>query len=425
MASTGQADRPPRNGGGDRTIARLALVLATLAVGACRPAPSESLRRGDVPAPAPSASPAASVGAPIRIGLLLNLELDRIAESRDVWDGAALALEHVNGGGGVRVGGGSTRQLELSVYDDDGRPDRAGPIVRGLSAEDRAVAAIGPAMRTTARAAAVAAEANELPLISLAEIEDDRSRRAPGRWAFSIVPSDEDALAVLVDFLAGRGNSRLAWIAPRTATGERARETLARLAAGRGVSIVAEDSYPLEDDRFGERLARLNASGAQQIVGWPAGTSDATELARAGAETATLARLNLGPGASERDFPRQAGDAASGLRAPVSRLLVSNDLWDHDPLTPTVRDFARAFRLRYSREPTPRAAGGWDAARVIVEGIGRSGLGRQGLRAAIEETVGTVGATGFISFGPQNHDGLDERSLIVARASPTGWRLPP
>jgi branched-chain amino acid transport system substrate-binding protein len=243
------------------------------------------------------------------------------------------------------------------------------------------------------------------------------------------VPSEE-ALAATLDFFVASGVDRLAWLAPRTMEASTLRRGLGRLANAANIQVVSEELYAPGDEEHVQRLARLQTAEPRVILGWPRDSHEAASIAREAARVQNLVPVFLGPAAMSPSTLAQAGDAAAVVRTVTLRLSVSDDLWDHDPLTPVIRDFRRELQARTGRPATPESAGAWDAVRLIVSALERSPAApgtpqRSAVRDGIETTTDYLGASGTIAFGPRRHDGLDRRALIVARSEARRWRLPP
>jgi ABC-type branched-subunit amino acid transport system substrate-binding protein len=81
--------------------------------------------------------------------------------------------------------------------------------------------------------------------------------------------------------------------------------------------------------------------------------------------------------------------------------------------------FQSRFRARYASDPTPLAAYYYDAVRLLVHSMDGSGLNRPGLRDAIAEAQGFVGATGRISW--DNGGGNRARPVLLLLAEPEGF----
>jgi branched-chain amino acid transport system substrate-binding protein len=360
----------------------------------------------------------------LTVGLVVDLGEDGESIGRAQWEGARLAVEDVNARGGARLADGRRRPVELAVYDDDGDAARTGLTVRSMVDRDRSIAIVGASTSESARAMGEEAGRLDIPFIALADPHRPGEAGEVGDWTFSLALTDRAALLSLGEFLAAGGSEAIGWIAPRTAAAAEARESFVRQSALRGPPIVAEESYWLAEEDLGEQFARLTHAGARRIVAWPRGSEDAARLARA-AHRFPFARLYLGPAAAHGDFLTLLGDEAAGVRTVVTRLLVVDDLWDHDPLTPPARDFVRAYRLRHERVPSVEAAAAWDALRLIVSAIERSGSEPARLRSTLEAIDGYFGASGRIGFSRVRRQGLDQGAFIIARGAAGRWRLPP
>lgn len=395
----------------------VALVLGIAGAG-CEPA---------VPRPVapPTASPAPV--APIVVGAILDVADDAGPDGRQRLEAATLAVELVNRRGGIALPSGERRLLQLAVYDDAGQPDRAEPAFRRLAA-DGALAVVGPSDPASAAVVRPAAEAAGMPLVVLDEAPARET--ATWRWTFALAPPPEEALAATIDFFAASGVDRVAWLAPRTMEAASLRRALGRLASAANMQVVGEESYPPGDEEQSQRLARLQSAEPRVILAWPRDAHEAASIAREAAKVPNLVPVFLGPAAASPSTLGLAGDAAAVVRTVTLRLSVADDLWDHDALTPVIRDFRREMQGRTGRPPTAEAAGAWDAVRLIVATLERRTSppgppSRAALRDGLEATSDYVGASGLIAFSSRRHDGLDRRALVVARSEGRRWRLPP
>lgn len=208
------------------------------------------------------------------------------------------------------------------------------------------------------------------------------------------------------------------------------RRALGRLASAANMQVVGEELYAPGEEEQTQRLARLQAGEPRVILAWPRDAHEAAAIARESAKVPNLVPVFLGPAASSPTTLAQAGDTAAVVRTVTLRLPVADDLWDHDALTPVIRDFRREIQARTGRPPTPESAGAWDAVRLIVATVERPTASagppsRAALRDGLEATTDYVGASGLIAFSSRRHDGLDRRALVVARSEGRRWRLPP
>ncbi len=396
--------------------------LAALLATAC----TSAAHRQGPPPPSPAARSATAATpdplAEVRIGAVFDLSEDAELSQRESMRGAALALEFLNVSG-LLLPDGTRRQIRMLVYDDGGNLDRTSLAVANL-VDERSLAIIGAGSRESVGLTTQLVEQARLPLITLVNPDVASLPRAP-RWTFSLGMDPRDALSVLLRYLSGRPGERLGWIAPKTAGGEAARVAFSREVSARGLTVVAEESYSLDDSALAESLTRLASAGVDQVVVWPRDGAEGARVARAAETRVGRSRLNFGPLAASDLFLLLAGDSAEGARVVVPRLPVADDLWDHDPLTPPTRDFIRAFRLRHGEQPTPAAGAGWDAIRLLAQAIEQSGPDRAAIRDALESTESFYGVNGAMRFDSSRHAGLDAGAFVVARVIPAGFRLPP
>lgn len=389
------------------------MLLALTVLAACGPAAPRPVVQ-----PTPSPSPEQSLA----IGLMLHLEDDAGPNGAQRYEAVKLATELVNRRGGVHLPTGERRTLRLVVYDATGRPETAEATFRRLL-DDGVLAVIGPSLPESSAVVRRAAETAAVPLVTL---DDEGGGEAgTGRWSFSLVAPPEEALAAALDFFTASAVERIGWLAPRAMEASSLRRSLFRLAGGANIQIVGEEQYAPGEADVAPSLTRLQASGPSVILAWPRDRHEAAAIARDAARVRDLAPVFLGPAAADANTLTLAGDGAAVVRTLTLRLGVADDLWDHDALTPVIRDFRRELQARTGRPPTPEAAAAWDALRLVVATLERSGASRMALRDGLEATTEYLGASGAVSFNARRHDGLDRRAYVVARADARRWRLPP
>ena len=389
-----------------------ALVLIVL-LAACQPAPPR-------PVVQPTASPTPQ--PPIAIGAILNLDSDAGPDGLQRLEAAKLAVDLVNRRGGVVLASGERRLLSLVVYDDGGRPDTAEASLRRL-ANDGVPVVLGPSAAESVAVVRRAAEAASVPLIALSD--QDGGEAGSWRWTFSLAAHSEDSVAAALDFFAASGVERIGWLAPRTMDASTLRRTLFRLAAASRIQIVGEEQYAPGSEDFAPGLARVQAGNPSVILAWPRDSHEAAAIVRDAGKARDLAPIFLGPAAATPSTLTLVGDGAAVVRTLTLRLGVADDLWDHDALTPVIRDFRRELQAQTGRVPTAEAAAAWDAVRLIVATLEQVAPTRTAIRDALEGTGDYLGASGTISFTTRRHDGLDRRAFVVARSDARRWRLPP
>ena len=228
----------------------------------------------------------------------------------------------------------------------------------------------------------------------------------------------------LVTYLSASGVQRIGWLAPGTAHAGVTRTALARLADATRLQIVGDEVYPIGDGELAERYRRLQTMGAQVVLAWPHDVRGAAALMSQLGVLRNWVPLFLGPVAVDPTTLGVVGDAADGVHSVTSRLRVADDLWDHDTLTPAVRDFGREFRLRYGSPPDDESAAAWDAPEPRGQS-GPTGADSAGGPRCAGTHDRPAGRQRPDHVHPRPPHGLDDRAFVVARASAGRWRLPP
>lgn len=93
-------------------------------------------------------------------------------------------------------------------------------------------------------------------------------------------------------------------------------------------------------------------------------------------------------------------------------------LYPDDDLPPAVRTWYEAYEERFGVEPGLPAMEGWRAADLVLQALEIAGrdLTRAGLVAAIESMTDVTDIFGYrLSFGPNDHNGVDHSTLSVVR----------
>ena len=159
-------------------------------------------------------------------------------------------------------------------------------------------------------------------------------------------------------------------------------ETITKLATSLPQSaIVSAAPHGVAAKLIDDLLTAAEAKGAEPrvILAWPRDSHEAASIAREAAKVPALVPVFLGPAAAGPTALALAGDAAAVVRTVTLRLPVADDLWDHDPLTPVIRDFRREIQARTGRphlwEGAAGPAGrqvGRSAARPLGRGVRQS-----------------------------------------------------
>jgi branched-chain amino acid transport system substrate-binding protein len=319
-------------------------------------------------------------------------------DERALRAGIELAAAEVNRAGGV---GGRT--LRVDFHDDGNDVEKAARVAAALVADARVVAVIGHT-RSDPTLVAMKVYDGTLPVVTARFVSPDVAGLS--RWVFQMVPTDSAYAAAAVRFAAERGWKRSAVIFNNTARGRATAEHFQRLFPGEVLSLDPA-TFPVPPPGDMKVFVELHRRQAPDLVYAPVG--------------------------EPAEYIREA--QLQGLRATV----IGWDVWasqSHDPSLPgaffhvvpfdlaadgaETRRFVEAYREAGGGAPSPFAALGYDAVRMLAEVGGRAGVGRRELRdgiAALTAAAPYRGAIGPVSFSADGTVAGPEPVIVPLRAA--------
>ncbi len=297
--------------------------------------------------------------------------------------GLELALEDVNAEGGVRG-----RAIELAVVDDATNPEVGLRALRDLLGREPIAAVIGAVSSPVTLRLADLCESRRIvllsPTASSAEISD------AGAFVFRIFPSDVLEGTAMADFARDQGYRKVALAALREPRSRDLADAFAaRFETGGFRRVAARGEW---DEGSADSLAAaaaLVAASAPDAVYVAAYTDTTAAFARRLREAGSDAVVLATSGVRLEQTPRFGAGSAV---VPVTGFDSKSD----DPATAV---FVTRFRERFRDEPDQFAAHGYDALRVLVDAMRRSGADSgDALRDALLDTHDYNGASGRIAF---------------------------
>lgn len=346
------------------------------------------------------------------VGALTGPEAHYGGESRN---GAQLAVEEVNAAGGVQG-----RQLVLRSYDSQSRPEEAVNAMTRLVTQDRALFVVGENQSSLSLAMAPAAAQGQVPMIAPSST-NPRVTTEGGPYVFRVCFTDTFQGELLARF--ARETLKAERVAVLVDQKSDYALGLAKVFGARfgaiGGKIVAEETYSKGDTDFRSQLTRAKAE-RPEVLFIPGYYSDVGPMARQARELGMKAKLLGGDGWDSGERLGQLGGSA------VEGALYSTHFAADNP-GGRVQDFIAKYKARFGHVPDALGALGYDAARVGIDALRRSGgVGGPALREQIARTRDFDGITGRITLGPDRdavkpaiivklHDG---KPVFAAEVSP-------
>jgi branched-chain amino acid transport system substrate-binding protein len=362
----------------------------------------------------------AAAQEPYRVGAVFSITGPGSSLGIPERDTALMLEAEVNARGGLRGPDGKLHPLKLVIYDDGSDETKAVLAAKKLIDEDRVTAIVGTTLSGTSLAILDTVQRAEVPLVSCAAAIKIVEPAAERKWVFKTPQSDHLIVGALVDYLKARGLGRVGWLNVDYAFGQLGWLEFEKAARKAGLTIVANEKFGQKDVDMTAQLTRVKAAGPEAVIVWsiPPSASIAT---RNYADLGLRAPLLQSHGIGNKKYIELAGAAANGVVFPAGKLLVAEQLADHDPQKGVLLAYARDFEARYGPRNT---FGGhaWDAVQLVVRALEKAGPDRAGVRTAIESTRNFVGITGVFDFSPTDHNGLDGRAVTMIQIVDGQWK---
>ena len=344
--------------------------------------------------------------AQLRIGQPSGFTGSVAAGVKENTEGAQLYFDAVNAKGGV-----NGQKIELISVDDRFDPKVTVEVARDLIVQKKVLALF--LNRGTPHAQALMPLLAEYKVPLVAPSTGAMVLHAPVHpWVFNVRATYQREAIRAIEHLAAIGMTRLAVLETDDSFGADAAAGAAKGFAEVKLSPVFQAKFPRENPVFTDLAGQVKASGAQAVLifGSAGNTANAVKALRTSGSRAQV--VTLSNNASD-GFIKLLGEHGRGVIVtqvfPYERSVAS-------PLIKEAMDLAKARGLD---TVSPAMMEGFAAAKVMVEGLRRAGGSPtpEKLRDALE-SIRNYDMGGLkVSYGPDNHTGLDFADLSIVDAS--------
>lgn len=182
-----------------------------------------------------------------------------------VTEGIRIRIAAANAAGGVKMGDGKTRTIELVIQDDALDPQRTMTNARKLVEQAEVFALVGTAGTPNNQAIGRYLDQRGVPnLFMYSGVHEFTDGRA---WMVGLVPSFTTEAAVFAEHLkANRPEAKIALLYLNTETGQSFQAALRTAIKGSKVQIVSAQAVTSADPTIDTQLSSLKASGADTLV---------------------------------------------------------------------------------------------------------------------------------------------------------------
>jgi branched-chain amino acid transport system substrate-binding protein len=334
---------------------------------------------------------------PVQVGVVATLSGPAAALGRQLRDGFALGIEQLGG----KLGG---MPVEVTVIDDELKPDVAVTKVRGLLESSKADVVVGPIFSNILQAIFKPVTESGAVLISPNAGPSTYAGRGCAKNFFVTSYQNDEPHAVSGQFAQDSGYKRLFLLAPNYQAGRDAIEGVKSKFKG---EVVGEEYVPLTQMDFQSEIAKIAAAKPDAVYAFmPGGLGIALVKQYRQAGLANIPFLSAFT-VDESTLPAQ-GDAAVGFYSGAS--------WAPDMDNPANKVFVSAFEAKYGYVPASYAAYAFDTARLLDAAVKKAGgaADKSKLAAAIAAADFTS-VRGSFKFGVNHYPVQDFYLVQVAK----------
>jgi branched-chain amino acid transport system substrate-binding protein len=302
------------------------------------------------------------------------------------WEkGFDLALEEINGSGGVRG-----RPLQYVFTDTQNDPRQTVAVAQKYIADPRIVLATGDFSSTSSMAASALYQ--RAGLVQFGFNNSNPAFTLGGEYCWSNSPSDSNEAPAQAAYVQALGLKNVAVFQLDTDWGKTAGDLTVAALERDGVRVAQREAYLPDEKDFKPSILKAKAAGVDGFV-FVAYSSDAALLVQQiRGQGIDLPIVANGANATA-DFPGLAGKAAEGV-------FVAGDFSPDDP-RPEVQAFARRWRAKYDEDLDYFAVHAYDSMKVMAAAIQLGGTDRRAIRDAFAKIKDVPSIIyGKVTFNP-------------------------
>jgi len=358
----------------------------------------------------------AQQGEPLRIGAALALSGPAAVFGGPAEKALRMGVEAL----GSR--GLAGRPVTLTVYDTEGNTTKAVQLFRRLVDNDNVHIVLGPSTSGESLAVVPVANQMEVPNISFGGAEAITKPVTP--YVYCISPTDRLVVQALMTDFKERKITKLGLIYSADAFGQSGGVISKELAASYGVQVVADENFGPQDTNMTPQLLRMRNAQPQAVLVW-SGNPGPSIVMRNVVEMGWSVPLYASYASGSRSFLAQTGPAAEGALVPAYRIVGPEIMPDSDILKAPLLAFAKQYKDKWNIDPDQTSGHGYDALLWMEAALKslKGPLTRKSLRDGLE-TAKFNGANGPRQVAPDDHRGVDHRSVVMMQARGGRWVTP-
>jgi branched-chain amino acid transport system substrate-binding protein len=326
----------------------------------------------------------------IKVGIVLPLTGSQAAFGEIEKLSFDLALEEINGAGGIKG-----KKLEFLMEDDTGRPEVGRSVAEKLITKDKVVMLGGGYSSSVTAGLAGVAQQNRIPFLINTGSADDITEKGFD-YVFRLNPPASEYSSGVEEFLAEVVKPKsVAILYENTKFGTSSSKAFAQSCEKLGIEVMLNEGYEHAGIDYKPILIKVKQLNPD-IVYMVSYVMDAALLMRQSRELRLTPKLFIGGGAGFTlpEFTENAGKAAN--------YVVSATLWHQVLPLPGAMDYFNRFKAKYNKDTEYHGAEAYAAAYVIKDVLSRAkSFSPEDIKEAMSETklLTVFGPVKFVSYG--------------------------
>jgi len=326
----------------------------------------------------------------IKVGIVLPLTGSQAAFGEIEKQSFDLALEEINGAGGIKG-----KKLEFLMEDDTGRPEVGRSVAEKLITKDKVVMLGGGYSSSVTAGLAGVAQQNRIPFLINTGSADDITEKGFD-YVFRLNPPASEYSSGVEEFLAEVVKPKsVAILYENTKFGTSSSKAFAESCEKLGIEVMLNEGYEHAGIDYKPILIKVKQLNPD-IVYMVSYVMDAALLMRQSRELRLTPKLFIGGGAGFTlpEFTENAGKAAN--------YVVSATLWHQVLPLPGAMDYFNRFKAKYNKDTEYHGAEAYAAAYVIKDVLSRAkSFSPEDIKEAMSETklLTVFGPVKFVSYG--------------------------
>ncbi len=388
-------------------LCTLTMMLIVLAA-ACNPVEEDT--SGGSSSSTQASKPAIETG-PIKLGFNLELTGDAATFGLSAKDGAEIALEELNATGGIMG-----REI-VTVFDDNqSMPGPSTNVASKLINQNKVDVLIGAVGSSQSIAMAKIAEEAGVPMVTPASTNPDVTldKGKVRKYVFRTCFTDDFQGEGIADFAVTGpigAKSAVIFYDAENDYSVGIYETIKRVAPGKGLAIVAEDSYLGQSETdFRSKLNKFKAHEFDVMI-VPGYYNKVGLIANQAREVGLTQPLLGGDGFDSPELFKIAGRNISGS--------YFTNHYAADDMDPAVQGYIKKYKEHFGgKVPDAMSILTYDAVMVVADAIERAGsTDHEAVTAALAGVTGFKGAAGSITINEQHNA---TKKLVVLEIGDSG-----